>query len=119
MLATGAGPRASPVDQPPARAQRSLGGGTPIDPVAHPPSLEKLSIVFPPVRLIAEQLPLLPVQQIRQLGDVGYAGGGRSHRMDDTTLVRTDVQLHPEVPVAALAGLLHLRVTGGGGVLGE
>src|ERR1700749_2078653 len=26
-----------------------------------------------PVRLIAEDFPLLPVQQLRQLGDVGYA----------------------------------------------
>jgi hypothetical protein len=89
----------------PALAQGPLGDRAPIDPVAHSPGLEKLSIIFFPVRLIAEQLPLLPVQQIRQLGDVGYAGSGRSHCMHDTALVRSDVQLHPEVPVAALASL--------------
>src|ERR1039457_2642064 len=76
VFAASPGPRARPVDHPPALAQGPLGGRTPVDPVAHPPSLEKLSIVFLPVRLIAEQLPLLPVQQIRQLGDVGYAGSG-------------------------------------------
>jgi hypothetical protein len=79
-------PRACPVDHPPTLAQGPLGGGAPVDPIAHSPGLEKLSIVFFPVRLIAEDFPLLPVQQIRQLGDVGYAGCGRSHRMHDTTL---------------------------------
>ena len=119
VFATSPGPRACPVDHPPALAQRPLGGRTPVDPVAHPPSLEKLSIVFLPVRLIAEQLPLLPVQQLRQLGDVGYAGSGRSHRMDDTALIRSDVQLHAEVPVLALVGLLHLGVASRTGVLGR
>ena len=114
MLAAGSGPRASPVDQPPARAQRSLGGGTPIDPVAHSPSLEELSIVFLPVRLIAEHLPLLPMQQVRQLRDVGYAGVGRSHGMDDTAPVRTDVQLHPEVPVAGPCGSASSQGRGSG-----
>src|SRR5712671_3028989 len=118
VFAARPGPRARSVDHPPALAQGLLGGGAPVDPIAHSRRLEKLSIVFLPVRLIAEQLPLLPVQQIRQLGDVGYAGSGRSHRMNDTALVRSDVQLHPEMPVAALAGLLHLRVAGCTGVLG-
>src|SRR5216684_317674 len=118
VFAARPGPRARPVDHPPVLAQRPLGGRTPVDPVAHSPGLEKLSIVFLPVRLIAEQLPLLPMHQIRQLGYVGYAGSGRSHRMNDTALVRSDVQLHPEMPVAALAGLLHLRVAGCTGVLG-
>jgi hypothetical protein len=31
-------------------------------------------------RLIIRQRALLPVQQVRQLGDVGYAGSGRSDR---------------------------------------
>src|ERR1700693_3026991 len=84
VFAARPGPRTRPVDHPPARAQRPFRGRTPIDPVAHPPGLEKLSIVFLPVRLIAEDFPLLPVQQVRQLGDVGYAGSGRSDRMDDT-----------------------------------
>jgi hypothetical protein len=92
VFAARPGPRTRPVDHPPARAQRPFRGRTPIDPVAHPPGLEKLSIVFLPVRLIAEDFPLLPVQQVRQLGDVGYAGSGRSDRMDDTAFIRADVQ---------------------------
>src|SRR5258705_13272390 len=60
----------APVDHPPALAQGPLGGRAPIDPVAHSPCLEKLSIFLLPIRLIAEQLPLLPVQKIRELGDV-------------------------------------------------
>src|SRR5208283_789681 len=119
VFATSPGPRARPVDHPPALAQRPLGGRTPVDPVAHPPSLEKLSIVFLPIRLIAEQLAFLPVQQVRQLGDVGYAGSGRPHRMDDAALICSDVQLHPEVPVLALARLLHLGVAARTGVLGR
>src|ERR1700693_3766687 len=118
VFAASPGPRARPIDHPPAVAQRPLGGRTPVDPIAHSPGLEKLSIVFLPVRLIAEQLSLLPVQQIRQLGDVGYPGIGRSHSVDDTALVRSDVQLHPEVPVAAFAGLLHLAVAARTVVLG-
>src|ERR1700693_4945096 len=65
VFAACAGPRARPVDHPPALAQRPLGDRAPVDPVAHTPPREKLSIIFLPVRLIAEQLALLPVQQIR------------------------------------------------------
>jgi len=93
--------------------------GSPIDPVAHSPTLEKRSIVFLPVRLIAEDFPLLSVQQVRQLSDVGDCGVGRSHRMHDTALIRSDVQLHSEVPILALAGLLHLRVASRTRVLGR
>ena len=78
VFAARPGPRTRPVDHPPARAQRPFRGRTPIDPVAHSPRLEKLSVVFLPVRLVAKDFPLLPVQQVRQLGDVGYAGRGRS-----------------------------------------
>src|SRR6266851_4994072 len=66
VFAARPGPRTRPVDHPPALTQGPLGGRAPVDPVAHAPGLEKLSIVFFPVRLITEQLPLLPVQQIRQ-----------------------------------------------------
>src|SRR5271167_80195 len=119
VFATRPGPRAHPVDHPPALAQGPLRGRTPIDPVAHPPSFKELSIGFLPVRLIAEQLALLPVQQLWQLGDVCYAGSGRSHGVDDTALIRSDVQLHPEIPVLALAGLLHLGVASRTRVLGR
>src|SRR3984957_16780368 len=119
VFAARPGPRTRPVDHPPARAQRPFRGRTPIDPVAHSPRLEKLSVVFLPVRLVAKDFPLLPVQQVRQLGDVGYAGSGRSDRVDDTAFIRADVQLHPKVPVAALASLLHLGVASRTGVLGR
>jgi hypothetical protein len=59
------------------------------------------------------------VQQVRQLSDVGDCGVGRSHRMHDTALIRSDVQLHSEVPILALAGLLHLRVASRTRVLGR
>jgi len=39
--------------------------------------------------------------------------------VDDAALVSADVQLHPEVPVAALPGLLHFGVTSRTGVLGR
>jgi hypothetical protein len=39
--------------------------------------------------------------------------------MHDTALVRSDVQLHPKVPVAAFASLFHLGVTGRTGVFGR
>src|ERR1700680_4449422 len=61
VFAASPGPRTRPVDHPPARAQRPFRGRTPIDPVAHSPRLEKLSVVFLPVRLVAEDFPLLPV----------------------------------------------------------
>src|SRR3984893_5393029 len=66
VFAARPGPRARPVDHPPALAQGPLGGGPPGDPVTHSRRLEKLAIVFLPVRLIAEDFPLLPVQQVRQ-----------------------------------------------------
>src|SRR6202008_4751481 len=41
VFAASPGPRARPVDHPPALAQRPLGGRAPVDPVAHSPGLEK------------------------------------------------------------------------------
>src|SRR6202045_4158956 len=75
VFAARTGPRTRPVDHPPAFAQRPA-TGSPIDPVAHSPTLEKHSIVFLPVRLIAEDFPLLSVQQVRQLSNVGDCGVG-------------------------------------------
>src|SRR3984893_10418244 len=102
VFAARPGPRARPVDPPPALAQGPLGGRAPVDPVAQAPGLEKPSIVFFPVRLITEQLPLLPVQQLRQLGDVGYAGSGRSHRMHNTALSVPTCSLIPKCQLRSL-----------------
>jgi len=65
--------------------------------------------------LIAEQLPLLPVQQVRQLGDVGYAGSGRSRRMDDTALIRSDVHRRSRgsVGVSRMSGAKSQTANGG------
>src|ERR1700677_2009006 len=67
----------------------------PIDPVTPAPRVKKPSIVFLPVRLIAEHLSLLSVQQVRQLRTVRYARFGCSHGMDNAAPIRADVQLHP------------------------
>ena len=54
---------------------------------------------------------LFAVQQRRRLGDVGFIGGGaldcvHQPRGD----IDPDVGLHPEIPLIALPGLMHLRV---------
>src|ERR1017187_3845203 len=110
MLAARAGSRAGAIDLLPALAQRRPGVGAPIDSVAHPAGLIGLPVSFLPVRLIAEDFPLLPVQQRGKLGDIGRRRVGRGHRVDQAPLVCPNVQLHAEVPGLALAGLLHLGV---------
>jgi hypothetical protein len=67
MQAAGPSSRARPIDQPPTRAQRPLGGGTPVDPIAYAPQLKELAVVLLPIGLITEDLAFLPVQQLRQL----------------------------------------------------
>ena len=119
VFTTGPGARARPIDPPPALTQRPLGGRPAIYPVAYPPRFKKLPVVFFPVGLIAKQLTLLPVQQFRQLRDIGGRRIGRSNGVDDAALIGADVQLHAEVPVLALAGLLHLGVTRRSGVFGR
>jgi hypothetical protein len=110
MLATSSGPRPCPVDSLPSLAQRLCCLGSPIHSVAHPASLEGLSIGLLPVRLIAEELSLWPVKQVGKLRDVGRSRMGHPHRVHQAPQIRPDVQLHPEVPGLALARLLHLRV---------
>src|SRR6201981_2162495 len=110
VLAAGSSARTRPVDHTPALAQRSLGVGAPIDPVAYPPRLKELAVVFLPVRLVTEDLALLPMQQFGKLSDIGYRRIGRAHGVDDATLVGADMQLHPEVPIPPLPSLLHLGV---------
>ncbi len=53
------------------------------------------------------------------LGDVNYAGIGRSRRIDDATLIRSDVQLIPKCQLRPLRVCFHLRVAGRTGVLGR
>jgi hypothetical protein len=113
VFAAGPGPRAGLIDQAPALAQGPL-IGTAIGPVAHAVRRKRPAVGFFPVRLIAKNLSLLPVQQRRQLADVGRTRVSAGHGVDDAALIRSDVQLHAEVPVAPFAGLLHLGVAGRG-----
>ncbi|PWT82435.1 MAG: hypothetical protein C5B58_08260 [Acidobacteria bacterium] len=53
------------------------------------------------------QLTKCKCQALCKRSDIDDRGIGRSYGVDDAALVG-DVQLHPELPVAALFGLLHL-----------
>jgi hypothetical protein len=97
MLAARAGARTCAVDQPPAPAQGRLGGGPPIDPIAHPASFVGLPVGLLPIRLVAKDGALAPVQQAGQLADVGGRRVGRRNRVDQSARVRADVELQPEV----------------------
>jgi hypothetical protein len=59
------------------------------------------------------------VEQLGQLRDIGDRGMGRAYGVDNTALIGPDVQLHPEVPVPALARLFHLGVARRAGVFGR
>jgi hypothetical protein len=51
------------------------------------------------------------VQQCRRLGDVGFIGSGARDRVHQPRGdIDPDVGLHPEVPLLAFPGLVHLRV---------
>src|SRR5215472_9264342 len=110
MLTPRTCPRACSIDLPPSLTQRPIRVGPSVHPIPHPARLESLSIPFLPVRLIAEDLPLLPVKQLRKLRDIGRCRVRRPHRVNNPTPVRPNVELHAEVPALPLARLLHLRV---------
>ena len=111
MFAAGSGPRACLIDQAPALGQRPLRGAS-IDPVAYASRRERLPVGFLPVRLIAKNPPLLPMQQRRQLSDVGGARIGREYGVDDATLVRpdgsyADIGIRPIMPSSELCRVSH------------
>ena len=111
VFAAGSGPRACLIDQAPALGQRPLRGAS-IDPGAHATRRKRLAVGFFPVRLIAKNLPLLPMQQRRQLSDVGGARIGREHGVDDATLVRpdgsyADIGIRPIMPSSELCRVSH------------
>src|SRR6201993_5164257 len=63
------------------------------------------------ISTVSPHLALLAVQQIRQHVLVRYRSRRRAHRMHVALLgVHSDVRLQPEVPLLALARLVHLRV---------
>src|SRR5215831_5960955 len=61
VFTAGSGPRACLIDQTPALGQWPVSGAS-IDPVAHALRGERLPVGFLPVRLVAKNLPLLPMQ---------------------------------------------------------
>ena len=87
VFAAGARARTRPIDHPPALAQWVPGGGPPIYSVAYAPALKELTVVFFPVRLIAEHLALSSVQKLQHLGDIGDRGISRSYAVDDPALI--------------------------------
>jgi len=64
------------------------------------------------IHLIAINPRLLAVQQLPQHVRIVHVGCGRCHGVDQLgPAVRTDMQLHAEIPLPALAGLAHLWIT--------
>ena len=60
---------------------------------------------------IAMQAVFLAVEQFRHLQHVGDVRRRSLHRMKQAgDHVRTNMRLHPEVPLAAFLGLVHLRI---------
>src|SRR5690606_23470780 len=99
--------------------QRLRAGATTIDPIADAAGFGALTMKLAPVRLIPEQLLLLAMQQMRQLADVRLIGRRGGQAMDYAAPVGAHMRLHPEMPVLALLGLVHLRIARLLGVLGR
>ncbi len=60
------------------------------------------------------------MQQLMGLGDVSHFGRRASHVVHQARgIVHADVRLHPEIPLVALPGLMHVRVTLALGVFGR
>ena len=72
------------------------------------------------IRLVTPHAGLLPVQQIGQHRAVGDIGRGGHHRVDQlAAAVDPEMPLHPEVPLVALLGLMHLGIARLAGILGR
>src|SRR6266571_9233896 len=77
-------------------------------------------LVRPGIAGIGEDSLLPAMQQGRRLVDVGFVGGGTGDRVHHPRGdIHPDMRLHPEVPLVALLGLVHLRVAGLAPVLGR
>ena len=95
--------------------------------VAHPRLVKSLAsapcrdqLFLARIGAVAVDAPLVSVQQIGQRVLVVHVGG-RDHRAvhQAALAVHADVQLHAEVPLPTLLGLVHLGVAGVVGVLGR
>src|SRR6476646_8671204 len=89
--------------------QHASGLGAAVDSIGNARVAALPPMILGPVRLVTENLPLLSMQQFVQPGDVALRGWAAHHAMHQPMPVGADMQLHPEVPLLALADLLHLR----------
>ena len=76
-------------------------------------------VLFAPVALVTIELGLLAVQQLLHASDVGFVRRAGRDTVHHASPVGAHVQLHAEVPVLALPGLVHLRIALGFLVLGR
>src|SRR5262249_61278973 len=98
------------------RRRRRVTGGLPSRPRSVPPSPPPP----PPLGLPPPPPPLLPVQQLGQDRAVGDIGRRRRHRVDQPgAAIHPEMRLHPEIPLVALFGLVHLRIARLVGILGR
>src|SRR5271168_1495685 len=71
--------------------------------------LDRLGLAL--IAAVAPHFALLAMQQLRQHVAVRHAGRAGRHRVDVALLrIHADVRLQPEVPLLALARLVHLRI---------
>jgi hypothetical protein len=111
MFTAGPGGRAQAVESALERTQRPARVGTAVDAVTDATLQCALAVRLAPVRLIAKDLALLAVQQLPHLGDVRNVGRRGGQSVHDATLVGAHVRFHPKVPLTALLGLVHLRIS--------
>lgn len=118
MFTSSAGGRALSINCSLVQTQRPL-VRPPIDPISNTFAERCAAVLLAPIGLIAEDRPLTPMQQLRHLADVGTVGGRCDQAVHDAARVGPHVRLHAKVPVLALKGLMHLRVSRLIGVLGR
>jgi hypothetical protein len=81
------------------------------DAEADSPALHLVSLLYPLVAGLRINHGLLAVQEISGWGEVMHIGSRGLHGVDKASLtIHVDVYLHPEVPLLALTGLVHLRI---------
>lgn len=77
------------------------------------------TLVCTGIAAIAEHALFLAMQQRIGEGDIADIGCRAFQEHQPGEFINADVRLHPEVPLVALAGLMHFRGTCLGGVLGR
>src|SRR5512143_72060 len=92
-------PRAGAIDRLLALGQGASRLGPPVDAVGNPGLSAVLPVILRPVRLVAEELPFLPVQKLVQAGDVALGGRTAHYAMHQPAAVGAHMQFHPEVPL--------------------